>query len=144
MAEMVALAQGTMKGTITDKKTNEPMPFVNVIVKQDGKQVHGGTTDFDGVFTIKPLAVGTYDIEVSSVGYNRYQRTGIQVKASGFTVVDIQLTSSATNLDVIEIEADRVPIIEVGSPESGQRMSAEDIQDLTMVVRVLPVVRAAW
>lgn len=130
MAEMVAFAQGTMKGTITDKKTNEPMPFVNVIVKQDGKQVHGGTTDFDGVFTIKPLAVGTYDIEVSSVGYNRYQRTGIQVKASGFTVVDIQLTSSATNLDVIEIEADRVPIIEVGSPESGQRMSAEDIQHM--------------
>ena len=130
MAEMAALAQGTMKGTITDKKTNEPLPFVNVIVKQDGKQVHGGTTDFDGVFTIKPLAVGTYDIEVSSVGYNRYQRTGIQVKASGFTVVDIQLTSSATNLDVIEIEADRVPIIEVGSPESGQRMSAEDIQHM--------------
>ena len=45
MAEMAALAQGTMKGTITDKKTNEPLPFVNVIVKQDGKQVHGGTTD---------------------------------------------------------------------------------------------------
>ncbi len=130
MAEMVAFAQGTMKGTITDKKTNEPMPFVNVIVKQDGKQVHGGTTDFDGVFTIKPLAVGTYDIEVSSVGYNRYQRTGINVKASGFTVVDIQLTSGATNLDEIVIEADKVPIIEVGSPESGQRMSAEDIQHM--------------
>ena len=130
MAEMAALAQGTMKGTITDKKTNEPLPFVNVIVKQDGKQVHGGTTDFDGVFTIKPLAVGTYDIEVSSVGYNRYQRTGINVKASGFTVVDIQLTSGATNLDEIVIEADKVPIIEVGSPESGQRMSAEDIQHM--------------
>ena len=130
MAEMVALAQGTMKGTITDKKTNEPLPFVNVVVKQDGKQVHGGTTDFDGVFTIKPLAVGTYDIEVSSVGYNRYQRTGIQVKATGFTVVNIELTSGATNLEEITIEADKVPIIEVGSPESGQRMSAEDIQHM--------------
>ena len=130
MAEMGALAQGTLKGTITDKKTNEPLPFVNVIVKQDGKQVHGGTTDFDGVFTIKPLAVGTYDIEVSFVGYNRYQRTGIQVKATGFTVVDIQLTSGATNLEEVVIEAEKVPIIEVGSPESGQRMSAEDIQHM--------------
>ena len=130
MAEMVALAQGTMKGTITDKKTNEPLPFVNVVVMQDGKQVHGGTTDFDGVFTIKPLAVGTYDIEVSSVGYNRYQRTGIQVKATGFTVVNIELTSGAKNLEEITIEADKVPIIEVGSPESGQRMSAEDIQHM--------------
>ena len=130
MAEMAALAQGTMKGTITDKKTNEPLPFVNVVVKQDGKQVQGGTTDFDGIFTIKGLAVGSYDIEVSSVGYNRYQRTGINVKASGFTVVDIQLTSGATNLDEVVIEADKVPIIEVGTPESGQRMSAEDIQHM--------------
>ena len=130
MAEMVALAQGTIKGTITDEKTNEPLPFVNVVVKQDGKQVHGGTTDFDGVFTIKPVNVGTYDIEVSSVGYNRYQRTGIQVKATGFTVVDIKLKSGATNLEEITIEADKVPIIEVGSPESGQRMSAEDIQHM--------------
>ena len=130
MAEMAALAQGTMKGTITDKKTNEPLPFVNVVVKQDGKQVQGATTDFDGIFTIKGLAVGSYDIEVSSVGYNRYQRTGINVKASGFTVVDIQLTSGATNLDEVVIEADKVPIIEVGTPESGQRMSAEDIQHM--------------
>ena len=128
MAEMVALAQGTMKGTITDKKTGEALPFVNVVVLQDGKQVHGGTTDFDGVFTIKPLAVGTYDIKVSFVGYSPYERTGIQVKATGFTVVDIQLTSGATNLEEVIIEADKVPIIEVGSPESGQRMSAEDIQ----------------
>ena len=128
MAEMAALAQGTIKGTITDKKTNEPLPFVNVVILQDGKQVHGGTTDFDGVFTIKPVNVGKYDIKVSSVGYNPYERTGVQVKATGFTVVDIQLTSGATNLDEITIEADKVPIIEVGSPESGQRMSAEDIQ----------------
>lgn len=127
MAEMVALAQGTMKGTITDAKTKEPLPFVNVIVKQDGKQVHGGTTDFDGVFTIKPLAVGTYDIEVSSVGYTRYQRTGINVKASGFTIVDVQLNSNATNLDVVEIVEERVPVIEIGSAEQGARLSSEDI-----------------
>lgn len=127
MAEMVALAQGTMKGTITDEKTKEPLPFVNVIVKQDGKQVHGGTTDFDGVFTIKPLAVGTYDIEVSSVGYTRYQRTGINVKASGFTIVDVQLKSNATNLDVVVIEVERVPVIEIGSAENGARLSSEDI-----------------
>ena len=127
MAEMVALAQGTLKGTITDKKTGETLPFVNVVVKQDGKQVHGGTTDFDGVFTIKPLNVGTYDIEVSYVGYDRYMKTGVHVKASGFTVVDIQLTSGATNLDEVVIEAEKVPVIEIGSPEQGQRISSEDI-----------------
>ena len=37
LAEMAALAQGTMKGTIIDAKTKEPLPFANVIAKQDGK-----------------------------------------------------------------------------------------------------------
>ncbi len=115
MAEMAAFAQGTLKGTITDAKTKEPMPFVNIVVKQDGKQVHGGQTDFDGIYTIKPLAVGKYDIEVSSVGYNRYVQTGINVKASGFTVVDVALNPTATTLEVVDIVADKVPVIEIGS-----------------------------
>ena len=127
MAEMAALAQGTLKGTITDAKTKEPMPFVNIVVKQDGKQVHGGQTDFDGIFTIKPLAVGKYDIEVSSVGYNRYVQTGINVKASGFTVVDVALNPTATTLEVVDIVADKVPVIEIGSAEQGARLSSDDI-----------------
>ena len=127
MAEMAALAQGTMKGTITDAKTKEPLPFVNIVVKQDGKQVHGGQTDFDGIYTIKPLAVGKYDIEVSYVGYNRYVQTGINVKASGFTVVDVALNPTATTLEVVDIVADKVPVIEIGSAEQGARLSSDDI-----------------
>jgi hypothetical protein len=84
-------AQGCLKGTVTDAKTGEPLPFVNVSVFQDGKQVHGGVTDFDGIFTIKPLAVGKYDVEIKYVGYERYKRKGIRVKDAGFTVMDAQL-----------------------------------------------------
>ncbi len=127
MAEMAALAQGTLKGTITDAKTKEALPFVNIVVKQDGKQVHGGQTDFDGIYTIKPLSVGKYDIEVSYVGYNRYVQTGINVKASGFTVVDVALNPTATTLEVVDIVADKVPVIEIGSAEQGARLSSDDI-----------------
>ena len=127
LAEVVAFAQGTLKGTITDAKTKEPLPFVNVVVKQDGKQVHGGSTDIDGIFTIKPLQVGKYDIEVSTVGYNRYIQTGINVKATGFTVVDVALNPTATALEEVEIVEDKVPVIEIGSAEQGARLSSDDI-----------------
>ena len=97
-------AQGTLKGTIIDKKTGEPLPFVNLLVFKDGVQVHGGTTDFDGVFIIKPLdTAGTYDIEVAYVGYYRYRREGVRVKPTGFTLLEIQLNPSPTNLEEIEI-----------------------------------------
>ncbi len=127
LAEMTALAQGTMKGTVTDAKSKEPMPFVNVIAKQDGKQVLVGVTDFDGIFTIKPLPVGKYDLEVKFVGYATYVRTGINVTASGFTVVDVELNPSATVLEAVEIVEEKVPVIEIGTPESGSRISSDDI-----------------
>ena len=127
VAELAALAQGTMKGTIIDAKTKEPMPMVNVVAKQDGKQVLVGVTDFDGIYTIKPLPVGKYDIEVRFVGYTPYVRTGIDVKASGFTVVDVELSSSSTVLEDVIIVEQKVPVIEIGTPESGSRLSSDDI-----------------
>ena len=123
----IVLAQGTIKGTVVDPKTKEPVPFANVVAKQDGKQIRGTQTDFDGNFTIKPLNVGRYDIEVSCVGYNKYVRAGLDVKASGFTVCNIDLTSASKTLEEVVITEEKVPVIEIGSAESGQRLSSDDI-----------------
>ena len=103
LAAIGVQAQGCLKGTVTDAKTGEPLPFVNVSVFQDGKQVHGGATDWDGIFTIKPLAAGKYDIEINAVGYYRYRREGVRVLPTGFTVIEIQLNPSPSNLEEIEI-----------------------------------------
>lgn len=127
VANVAVLAQGTLKGTVTDKKTGETMPIVNVIAKQNGQQVGGAQTDFDGIYTIKAMPVGKYDIEVSFVGYKKYIRTGVDVKASGFTVVDVELEPTSTMLETVEIVEEKVPVIEIGTPESGQRLSSEDI-----------------
>ena len=128
VAELSVLAQGTLKGTIIDAKSKEPLPFANVIAKQDGKQVLVGVSDFDGVYTIKPLPVGKYDLEVRSVGYATYIQTGISVKASGFTVVDVELKAEATVLEAVEVVESKIPVIEIGTPESGTRISDEDIK----------------
>ena len=50
---------GTLKGTVKDNK-GEPVPFANVAVKMNGNLVTGGTTDFDGLYTIKSLPPGKY------------------------------------------------------------------------------------
>lgn len=85
------VAKGCLKGTVIDAKTKEPLPFVNVILKQDDKMVKGATTDFDGMFTIKPVPAGEYTFEVSFVGYKRIVREGIRILPTGFTVCDISL-----------------------------------------------------
>ena len=87
----IVVAQGTITGTIVDKNTKEPVPFAAVVAKQDGKQIRGTQTDFNGTFTIKPLPVGKYEVEVSCMGYHKYVREDLDVKASGFTPCNIEI-----------------------------------------------------
>lgn len=101
-------AQGCLKGTVTDAKTGEPLPFANVTVFQDGKQVHGGVTDWDGIFTIKPLAAGNYDVTVNTVGYQPYKREGVRILASGFTLWEISLNPTSTHLEDISSYEDSI------------------------------------
>lgn len=85
------VAKGCLKGTVIDAKTKEPLPFVNVVLMKDEKMVKGATTDFDGMFTIKPVPAGEYTFVVSFVGYKRFVREGIRIKPTGFTICDISL-----------------------------------------------------
>ena len=127
-AHVAVLAQGTIKGTVTDAKNGEPIPFVNVIIKQDGQQKGFGQTDFDGIYTIKSVDIGKYDIEASYVGYTTHVRQGVQVKATGFTVIDIQMSSSAATLKTVEVTTEKTPLFEKGSTTEGATLSDEDIK----------------
>lgn len=118
LAAIGVQAQGCIKGTVTDAKTGEPLPFVNVSIFQDGKQVHGGATDWDGIFTIKPLAASKHDVEIKYVGYERYERKGVVVKPDGFTLLEVKLTPSNIKLEEIAVteyfglKGDTLPLTE--------------------------------
>ena len=85
------VSNGVLKGTVIDLKTNEPLPFVKVALMQGDTLVLGGTTDFDGLYTLKPIPAGVYTLVVSSVGNQRVERQGIRVLPTGFTICDIAL-----------------------------------------------------
>ena len=46
---------GTVTGSVSDSETNEPLPGVNVVVKNTTK---GTNTDFDGNFSIEGVSSG--------------------------------------------------------------------------------------
>ncbi len=117
---------GVVRGTIVDAKTGEALPFVNVVLKRNGKKEAVATTDFDGIFVINKIPAGEYELEVSFVGYKRLNQR-VTIGAGVGQRWNIALSCTATSLDCVEIVADKVPVIEVGAPESGARMSADDI-----------------
>jgi hypothetical protein len=76
MGVLGAFAQGSVKGKIKDKKTDEPLGFVNVAITQNGsdKIVNGAVTDVDGNFHIHGLANGQYVLTITFVGYKTLTR----------------------------------------------------------------------
>jgi len=118
---------GTLVGTITDEKTGEPMPFVNVVVEQDGKQLGGAQTDMDGNYTIEPLSSGYYDIIASFVGYKKGNKNKIYVSQQGYTKEgNLELGPTSIQIDEVVITSYAVPLIESGTAESGTRISMNE------------------
>ena len=123
------VGSGTLKGKLTDAKTGEPLPFVNIVLQTGSQQVAGGSTDFDGNYTIKPIPPGEYNVLVSYVGYNSKQIQGVVINSSKITFLDIQL-ESGIKLDEFEVVDYTVPLIDKDGGSSGGTVTREDISKM--------------
>lgn len=120
------VGSGTLKGTLTDSETGEPLPFVNIVLQKGDRQVTGSATDFDGKYTIKPIPPGVYDVLISYVGYNAKKIEGVQINNDKISFVDIEL-DAGIRLDEFEVVEYTVPLIDKDGGSSGGTVTREDI-----------------
>ncbi|MCC5913682.1 MAG: carboxypeptidase-like regulatory domain-containing protein [Balneolaceae bacterium] len=85
---MLFAQSGTISGVITDSRTDEPLPQVNVFIMELQR---GDATNFDGYFEIRNVEYGTYTLRVSSIGYVTYEET-------------ITLDSALLDLDIAMVQ----------------------------------------
>jgi len=125
------------RGTVVDAKTQEPVPFVNIVARQQGHRVAGTTADMDGNFSFKRLPAGLYDIKFSTVGYWDYH-CQVVIRSDQITTWTVPLRPSASTLQEVQIleskspriGTSQIPVIEIGAPESGMRLTSDDISHM--------------
>lgn len=121
---------GTLRGVLTDSKTKEPIPFANIVLYYNDTLYAGKHSDFDGIFTLKNVPTNdSVRILVKCVGYKTFDDT-IQVKKQGFTILNINMAS--VSIDSLDSTIE-TPIIEMGAPAYGRRLSEEDIEAMPAV-----------
>ncbi|HPF00926.1 MAG TPA: TonB-dependent receptor [Bacteroidales bacterium] len=99
----MALAQnGVVRGVVRDQKTNQPVPFANVVVQNS---TIGSVTDFDGNFVISGLSNGFVRLQVSSVGYTTKISPEIMVTNSNETFIEIYIAENITTLSGVTVTA---------------------------------------
>ena len=87
----------TIKGTVTDSITGEPLPYVAVLLK--GTTI-GATTDLDGVFTLSSSSK-VRTLQISYLGYTTKERTFVPGKTHN---MKIQIVPTSVNLSEVVIK----------------------------------------
>lgn len=110
-------AQGTVRGKVLDKQTDEALQFVNVKLTKDDKLVQGSITDVSGSFHFQNVPDGQYQLVVSFVGYKtatrrvamtpqnrRHNFPAIYLSEDSKTLKEVQVTGQRSQM---KLEVDR-------------------------------------
>ncbi|WP_347924746.1 TonB-dependent receptor [Pontimicrobium sp. SW4] len=102
------LIDGSISGKVLDATLNEPLPYVNIIIKNDkGETVTGGITLDDGTFNITKIPEGKITVTVQYIGYKSVVKDlTISRKNRKFDLGEIRLEEEAAGLDEVTVVAE--------------------------------------
>jgi len=117
---------GKVRGKVTDRETGDPLIGANVVI--DGTTL-GASTDINGEYTILTVPPGTYSLKVSYIGYASVTISNIRVSSNITTTQDFQVSSTAIQVEAVEIVADR-PLIQRNTTNTIRMTTQENIRNL--------------
>ncbi len=106
MTIMTALAKDIFKGIVKESSTGEPLQGASVTISEiGGKRVASTLTGLDGSFIIRNIANGSYQIEISYLGYTTIKQSLVIAKNTEVPVY--VLTSDGRELTSVTVSANR-------------------------------------
>jgi outer membrane receptor for ferrienterochelin and colicins len=95
---------GSIRGSITDGKTQELLTGVNVILRGT---IRGTVTDFHGNYQLNEIPAGTYDVAFSLVGYTADTVYKISIPPDTELHLDEYLVQAPIQADQVVVTANR-------------------------------------
>lgn len=100
IATSVFAQNRTVSGTVTDGKSGETLPAVNVYVKGDISV--GSATDFDGKYSIE-VPANAEVLVFQSVGYETQERD----IPAGSTIINVEMSDASVGLNTVVVSASK-------------------------------------
>ncbi len=117
--------KGSIRGKVTDAKTKEGLPSVNVVVKGT---YYGAASDFDGNFLIDAVNPGIYTVEISLIGYTTLQYTGIKVEQGQKAEINAKMEETVLSLGQEIVVVGDKPLFNIEETASKRSITSQDIQ----------------
>src|ERR1035437_4284935 len=119
---------GKIAGKVTDSKSGEPVPGVNVVIQ--GTYL-GGATDSKGELIIVNVPPGDYNVGASFIGYSNTLTTNVKVSAGYTTKLDVQISQSIISTNEIVVVA-KAPMVIKDKTSTESKISADEIKTLPL------------
>ena len=123
---LLAQSSGVFTGKVIESKSGEALPGVNVMVKGT---YYGTATDLDGRFIIKNINTGSYDVEVSMIGYKVILQTGVKIQEGSNTELNFSLDETVLSFGEDVIVLGKKPLFDVNETSSVARVRKEEIEN---------------
>ena len=98
---------GKITGQVLDSLSKEAIGFATIVLinPKDQKEVNGNITEDDGKFKLTEVKVGTYDLQLSFIGYKTRMYRGIKLtpKKPDVNLGKMYLISDNILLDAVEV-----------------------------------------
>lgn len=135
----------SVKGTVRDAKTNQPLAFATVIVY--GTTI-GAMSDSLGYYIIDRAPLGFQRLEFSTVGYKTLVSDPVELTSARVRQVDGAMVEDIAQIGAVEVRARGFRRVET-PPLSNFRLNVQDIEkspggnrDISKVVQNIPGVTA--
>ncbi len=141
-SQQTAAQTGTIRGFVYDKKSGEPVLFINVYLKGT---TMGASTDVNGFFSISKIPPGDYELMVTALGYDSLTMP-VTIKAGGIINKKLYVTSGAYDLETVNVSAEKqaaktetkTSVVKIQPKEIRQIPSVGGEPDLAQYLQVLP------
>jgi len=115
---------GTISGRVIEKKSGTGLPGANILVKGT---YYGTATDMDGNFEIRNISQGSYDLEVTMIGYKVHLQAGVNVRKDETIRLNIEMEETVLAIGQEVVVVGEKPILQVDQTSSSIRFSKEEL-----------------
>ena len=139
---------GVISGSLLDSVTQEPIEFATVVLldKKTQKQINGIVTEMNGTFKIQNVKTGTYDIQLSFIGYVAKTIKDVELtpKEPDFDLGTVSLTSETFDIGTVEVTGEAATFENkidklVYNPEKDVTVAGGDASEVLARVPLLAV-----
>jgi len=120
-----AQENAVLYGKITEKNNSEILIGANISLKGTNK---GTSTGIDGTYRISDIKPGTYDFEITYIGYKKTVVTGVKLLKGEERKLDIQLEPTSLTIDEEIVIVGERPLIDQDQSKTENIISSDKIE----------------